>query len=481
MAPNYSEEKRLAAPPPKHLRGYIAPFSKAERLAVTGAILLAHAYFFAGRSVPVLYDAAAYYAGAVDIHTHGLFTKYTYSQLRPYGYPGFLAIIIGISEAIGVEFRVAAFEIQLALYLLACGVLRWVLIPAMNELKMARLAFGAAVLHPFALIYPTYTLSEGLSIPVTILTLAAIIWIASSARVERFGLAVAAGGFLCGFLQIVRPANLYVYIVFAIGIVLGLRRAAIRRVDCAYYCSIACVCICLPWIPELYNNITYFHRTTIIPPGILDLKVRAPTWGVKYVKYATSTIQGETPQVFYDNPFYGNEPINNALPFRWYLEHPVKGAGTALLHVFGVLDQDLPFPYNTNLAPFYYPAVSIGNMFVVCLGLLGIADALRDQKRFDRGARYAIAILILVVALHLALQAAFDAESRYGVTSLIVLYIWATWCAIYFLPKVGFKGQLAGVAILIVMTVAAGRVSIWMQSHSAAIVNAQNRTRNFRR
>lgn len=473
------ETATRATPSLEWLRGPVARLSRGELLAVMGAILLAHAYYFAWLSVPIVHDAAGYYAGGVDIQAHGLFTNYTYSQYRAYGYPFFLAAMIAISHGLGIAFRLVVFEIQLALYVLSCGVLRAALIPLVNSIRTARLAFGAAVLHPFALIYPTYTLSEGLSTPLSILSLAAVIWIASSASAGRFGRAVAAGAFLCGFLQMVRPSNLYLYMLLAIAMVLGFKRIAIRRADLAYYCGIAGLCIFLPWIPELYNNITYYHRATIFPTAVLDLKAEAQLLGVKYVKYGTSVIDGEDPHIFYDNPFFDGRLPDSKMPFSWYLAHPLRAVGTGALHVFNVLDQDLPFPYNTNLSPFYYPAVSIGNLFIVCLGLLGMVGVGRYRERFAGGGKFAITVLILAVALHLGIQAPFHAESRFGVPSLIVLYVWAVWAVVYFLPTVGRKSQVACLALVIAMTISGWRLSTWVHGHSAAIAEAKNRTRNL--
>ena len=70
-------------------------------LATVLAILLAILYGWHTVRVPIGYDSEGYRQIAQDIRTSGVFSKFRYSELRTYGYPALLSLVLGVAETVG--------------------------------------------------------------------------------------------------------------------------------------------------------------------------------------------------------------------------------------------------------------------------------------------------------------------------------------------------------------------------------------------
>jgi hypothetical protein len=462
----------MEARAPRLLRWLGPRFSEGEKLALLATFLLAHLYLLICLPTPIIYDQSGYYQGAQGIVAHGLFSNFPYSEFRAYGYPFFVALLMHVAGWFGIPIRVFAGEVQLGLYVLSCLTLRAALARSGVPVRMVQVAFIAAVVNPFALICPAYLLSEGLSVPLTLMLLAAVIWLASAAPADYATRGIAIAGLLCGSVEMVRPSNLYLILLLATGIALGGIRLKARPVRWVYYSAIGATFLVLPWIPELVNNITYRQQATIFPTYVSD-SPEAQILSIRLAKYGTSFIEGQDPHVFYNNPFYHDEPLDAVRPFRWYWQHPVRGAATMGIHVFDVLDQDLPFTYITNLTPWYYPWLAFANLFVLAVACIGLAGCGWYIRKSQPQARLAYLVLGAILLLHLGIQAPFHAEVRFGIPSLIVLYIWAAWGAVWRFPALARRGKLIAVGTVVVLTVSGGALSEWVHHQAPVLVHAQ--------
>jgi hypothetical protein len=417
-----------AAPPRKAV---IKPSPQAPTWTsweIAGALLaavVAHAYYFAWLDVPILHDAAGYVRAARDIARNGLFSKYELSDLRTYGWPLIINWLMQLSRWLGIPLRLLAFEFELALHLFACFWLRRALRLTALPPRVASILTLSVALNPLVLIFPSYLLTESCSISLTILFFSSCIWVLSPAGNSVLYGVTALGSFLLGFAVMVRPSNLSLVPVWVLtlGSLFLLHRPKFGRSLAT--AALAAVFASVPLIPQLVNNVRYYHAWT--PLVATDFTAGARWLGIRCIKYAGAQIPSVNPQVFYDNPFGGVPDATTKYPIDWYSHNPGKGALTLGLHAFNLLDQDLPFPYNTDLTPFYYPAVSIMNLMVVACGLTGIVLARIPAAASCRQVLPLYLLAITALLSDLAMHIPYAAETRWGVGALMVLYGFAAW------------------------------------------------------
>jgi hypothetical protein len=227
----------------------------------------------------------------------------------------------------------------------------------------------------------------------------------------------------------------------------------------------------LPFLPQLTNNITYYGKTTpLLVYNLGDVQQRL---GVQYIKYATVHIREHDAAVFYHNPYQNTQSL--AAPLAWCLENPGKAALTVALHVFNLLDQDLPFPYSTNLLPWYYPLASLLNLLVVALGFVGVilAPFLIRPYGISAVSLYVIAVAALIG--HFGLHSMVMAEARFGVPALLILYAFAAWVVAGVLPVLKPRACGAALAVAGIAALAGSQLSEWVRWQAPEIRMALER------
>lgn len=440
------------------------------------AALIAYVYYFAWLDIPILHDAAGYLRAAQDILNKGLFSKYDMSDLRTYAWPFLLSGLVKLSNYTGVPLRLLAFHFELAFHLAACLGLRRALRAAGLAPGLATLVFLSVVLNPLVLIYPSYLLTESCSFSSLILLAAASIWFMFSSGKTSLGWIAAAGSALLGISIMIRPGNICMLPVWAGAMTIGffLHRPGAAKI--LAICALALLFLVLPMIPQLVNNITYYGHVSLLVAN--DFSQGGRWLGVRCIKYATSYIGNDDPQVFYENPFHANEPLSFTNPLAWYRQNPLKGAATIGLHLFNLLDQDLPFPYNTTLTPRYYPAAAIANMFVVACGCIGLWISGRLALRSVRKIRIIYLIALTMLASVLAMYMFFAAETRWGVPALMVLYVFAAWLIAGWMPGARSLQRIVVLLVACGLTSAAYPLSRWVRQHAPAIRAAEQFNRD---
>jgi 4-amino-4-deoxy-L-arabinose transferase-like glycosyltransferase len=426
------------------------------------AILLAHILYYVSSAVPVIHDALGYLRIAREMQTHGIFHKYEMSELRTYGYPAILSLLLSAATTLKIEWRLFMFEAQLAVHLAAAFAIRSSLLRLGAPLWAARAALIALALNPFLLIYSAHLLSDGLSASFAILLVACGLRLPVTSRLAA---TIAAGSLVCGASVMLRPSNAFAVPVWLAAVMLTLYRRQWRRRRAA--AALAVIVMVLPWIPQIRNNLVYYGRAT--PLIASNLTGAAIQFGVRVSKYATSNIVGMDTQVRYTNPFYDNELVTAEAPLRWYALHPLKGAGTLALHAFNLVDQDLPFPYSTTLSPPYYVYVTSLHWAVLGLAGFGAVWFWLIRGRRSPAERFAVAFAGAFVVCQIAAQCPFHAETRYGLPSLAVLYpagaltVAAVW-------RHGRRLVIPAAAAAAVCAAGSGlAVSQWVRSYSPQI------------
>lgn len=439
--------------------------SRAEWLALTIGLSIAAGFFVHQWRYPSsLYDAAQYAEMGRNILDHGLRSRFMESsQVRTYGYPLFLSVIVLVARVLHLPFVPVLFLAQLTLYVLAAAALRRSL--ASWSIPVARLVFCGLLLDYYALLYTPESLTESLSISAAILLAAG--WIAAYQRQGPRRL-LAGLGVIAGFAVMIRPAN----IAFAATAVAGTALVAVRgrfpRRRAAIAAAAVAVCVALPFLPQLFYNVTQFGRWT--PLVARDLGKAQQLWGIQDIKYATAMPPSPGAAVHYVNPWLTGTTVDEADPLAWYVAHPRRGALTLALHSFNLTDQDLLFTYSRDLDPWYRVPLGIVNHAVVALGLIGLvvlgSDALRVGHRTDRDA---MALLALALAGTWALHAWAAVEMRFGALVLCVLFPAAGY-TLYILARSTRVLRTIAIAVVVAAYVAGAlRLSAWVRDQAPLI------------
>jgi hypothetical protein len=443
--------------------------SRAEWVAFVLAIGVAHAFYVRSLAYPSDYDAQNYLDIAVDLARSGLFAKFFYSELRPYGYPLFLRMLKEVADALRLPWGLVIFEVQLALYACAALFVRSQL--ARASLPAARIFLVATLLNVVALVYVADTLAECLSL--VLLLIAAGCWTHLYAGGSRIWLGVAAGSLALGAAVVVRPANVFALPVWVVALaaLAWLRGWSLRHgIGVALLTVLASA---LPMLPQLANNVRHYDKWT--PLVAASLGRNQQIWGIAYLKYATALPPIPLPSVFYMNPYAEGRPVDEARPLAWYVQYPGAGAVTLGLHVFGMLDQDLLFTYARDLDPWYRRPLGILTHGAIALAGLAFV-LLATRARQDRGYRVPFVVLSTFCVFYAGLHATTAVEMRFGLPLLVVAGPLAAWFVRETWTQRSTANRLAIVAFVAVWITASLVLSDWMRSQAAPIRDWEART-----
>jgi 4-amino-4-deoxy-L-arabinose transferase-like glycosyltransferase len=398
--------------------------NRTEWACVTFAVIVAHAFLVHEWFYPSAWDATSYVDIAKDIAERGLFRKFHGSDFRTYGYPFVLSIVLRAVALTGVSFVLLLFELQFIVYCGSAFLLRRALAPV--NATAARIAFCALLVNYYALIYTPESLTESLSL--TLLVLAAAAWV----TLWRGGLAVwplIAGSATVGVAFMVRPANAFMVAVWVVGFALLVLRERPPASRVALLLILLVAAVALPMAPQVRNNLMYYGTPS--PTVSVDLGQLQQSLGAQNLKYATALPPVPRAPVYYNNPFYEGTTMDEAAPWSWYLDHPLRALATVALHTFNLTDQDLLFTYSRDLTPWYRVPLGIVNHAVVALGLVGLV-LLGQRARTAKDPRWrdAYVMLLALIAANWAVYAWTAVEMRFGSVLLLVLFPLAGYAAL---------------------------------------------------
>jgi hypothetical protein len=444
-------------------------------LAVVFALLIAHAAFF--RKLIYLdscCDAASYQELSRRIVDHGLFSAAAFSDLRTYGYPLFLSGLGFVERLTSIPITLLALEVQLCVYILALWLLRDEI--RRFSLPVAEGLFVASCLNVFVLTYAAETLTESLSISIIVLLAWCWLWSVREFRSRAWALSVITGGTLAGFAVMVRPAHIFLPVVWVSGQAIlvvsrciGPRPGDVRRRAAAF--ALMLVAIAAPCVPQFYNNVVFGHAAT--PLVASNLGTHNMNLGITNLKFITGRPPLRTERIYYFNPFSENTKGVPDYPLRWYSDNPSAGVKTLLLHGFALLDQDFIFPYVIDLAPLYGIPLSILNH--VGIGLSAYAlwlwfRAARGQSSDRPISRISLPVLLLYILGTFTIYCTVAVEARFGLPLILLAAPLAVTALRHFRSLHGRRVVLLAAAIA-VYTIAATAGSQWMRNQAPAIAN----------
>ena len=392
-------------------------------------LLLSEACYVAQGPAPLASDASQYLSLATDLPQHGMSDNANLG-VRLYGYPVFLALFQPLVRLTGIGLAFWAFLAQTGAYLAVAAALSRRIGLAFPTLP-ASLVMAGLLSNLFVLPYLGLTLTDGLS---TVLDLACVLvaltamddWRAG--RLQRFHAGAFGLGLVFGFGVMVRPSSLFMAAPLAafFAVLLPGRNRA-RPGLAAGALLLAAAGAGLVWVPELSYNIRQWHRVTVLPA--FDLQSYQGSFAARYLKYGTLLTGNVASGIRYLNPWLEGE----AAP-GWFRAHPLAGAKTILMHLFGAVDFDYPFPYTDTRKPHYRLPLFMLSQSTVFWGLTGLADAARGCTRMlktrDPRAREALALTAGGVALVAGWAAVFAltaVETRFSLPVMTVFLPLALW------------------------------------------------------
>jgi len=428
-------------------------------MALVLAIAIAHLFYFRIVAYPSDYDARNYFQIAEDINRNGLFSKFYYSDIRTYAYPLFLAVLLRAASFAHVPVGWLVLETQLAFYLLGAYFVRRRL--AVLWPGFAGWAFIGIVLNVFALSYAPESLTESVSL--SLILAATGCWLALI--VQPTWQRVFAGSIAIGLAVMVRPANLFAFAAWAVGVAAVFVAKRPRAAVIAGAVVALTAGVMLPMAPQYFNNVRHYGEQTPLVSARLGRNQQI--WGIANLKYATAMPPVPNPSIFYENPFANAGPVDADSPLAWYMQHPWAGAMTIGLHAFNMLDQDLLFTYSRDLDPWYRIPIGIATHAMVCAAIIGIV-MLGARARTDPNCALAAITMLAFIIAHVALHATTAVEMRFGLP-LLVLAGPAAIAALRELADASMRVRAFCAVAIVCYTAAALALSDWVRQQAPSI------------
>ncbi|MEP6656988.1 MAG: hypothetical protein ABJC33_07110 [Betaproteobacteria bacterium] len=436
-------------------------FTRGEWIALLLALAIAHGFFWHLVRYPSDYDARNYLDIAADIARNGLFGKFYYSDIRTYGYPLFLSVLMRGAAVTGTSWAWWIFETQLLLFVGAAVAVRQAI--AARYPAVAPVVFIALVLNVFALSYAPESLTESLSLSLILFGVAC--WIRLRDATSPHWRVAFLGSLILAAAVMVRPASLFAIGAWYLAVAAV---CVVRRISGLRAASIVMAVVAgsvLPLIPQYVNNVRHYGEHT--PLVVAELARNQQRWGIEYLKYATAMPPVPNPSIFYQNPLAAGRPIEESRPLQWYLDYPVAGAATMALHVFNLLDQDLFFTYSRDLDPWYRVPLGVLTHGGIALALAGAAMlALRRRGEGTVLTLFAIGAFVLA---HLGLHATTAVEMRFGLPLLVLGGPLATWAVIELRSVATRRAQWVAAPWVVLYVVIALMLSGWVRQQAPSI------------
>jgi hypothetical protein len=422
---------------------------------------------FAYGKQPIRGDGVEYRRLA-DIIARQSFGQFA-SDLRTYGYPTFLALLISLVGNDPASLRPAVFAAQLLVYIggAAIGAVR--IGRALGSSSLGTAVFTVTVLNPFLLLHTVQVLTDVLS--TVLVYLAVVLSLPQAPREGRWRVVVIGGiaFLLAGFSVMVRPANLIV--VPALALVWIVRVRFFQDVPLAA-APVMAVALAISFEPQLAANQRAFGVSQ--PLIVRNLYAEQLEQGIRHAKYVTLGISGLPNRAFYLNPFFPTDSAHVNAP-RMLREHPAAYAATLALHAFALVDQDYPFTYVRDLDPWYRWPLSALNYLFLAGAVVGLATGLRRRGDNPDAHRrwFTLAALATVSAALVAIYLPSEVENRFSLPLYPLLTVPCLLAAIIvrrYLRSANGWHLAAAASVLIRWLAGAAALSIWLQGQAPVLV-----------
>jgi hypothetical protein len=434
-------------------------------IVATLAACLIGVLAFAFGEQPVRGDGIEYRRLANVIARDG-FGEYQ-SDLRTWGYPAFLAVLIWLGGNDLATLRLTVFAAQLLVFVGAAGFGAIRIGRALGSGALGTAAFVVAVLNPFLLLYAVQFLTDLLSAVLVYLAVVCSLPQQPPESRRHVTLLGSAAFLLAGFAVMVRPANLA--IVPALVLVWAVRAWRFRDVPLVAVPLMA-VALALPFGPQLAVNQRAFGvPQPLIVRGLYEEHLHQ---GLRRAKYITLGISGLPTRAVYPNPFFPPE-AESLTPAQVLEAHPSAVLGALSLHAFALVDHDYPFAYVRDLDPWYRWPLSALNYLFLAVAVVGLVGGLRHAwARANDRRWFALFAVAVVGAALVAIYLPSEVESRFSLPLYPLLTV------PFVLAAAALPGQLhtmrrwqlaAAATALCLWLAGAAALSIWLQEQAPVL------------
>lgn len=372
-------------------------------------------------------DSVRYGLDASVVQRHGLAVRMPSNGLRTYGYPVFLSIVFAgyhWDAAWGI-FSPRVAIAQTALYLAACLTLFFAVLPVNRT--FAWCVASGLMCNPFVLNYVPLRLTEGLTASMAVFLAASAVLLCRSSSTGRFARILFGGSLLAGFAMMVRPANLSLFAAWGVLVVCLLWR---NKNDWKVICIAAGAGMLLPLLPQMAINYFFYDTIGFLPTRGLGPSTSMSQYqtllGLKNLKYATVVLPDRSAvKVFYPNPMFRDQDI--AQYGIWiYVHQPLRGAATALAHLFQSVNHDYFFTYIHNRNAWLGAPINfVGHVTIFAAGTaaVGWTVAATRERRVDCAAIFTLMVVVVTVLTN----SVAIVETRFGMLIYLVAGPLAIW------------------------------------------------------
>lgn len=252
-------------------------------------------------------------------------------------------------------------------------------------------------------------------------------------------------GFLVGFAIMVRPANIsWLLLLLPVAVAWSIQCRDGWRFPGGQILA-TCIGFALAVTPQIQLNWDAFGRFTFLPTR--DLGGDQIQWGITYIKYATSMVNGAAGLVYANPAAHGTSET-----IAWYFNNPLAGVNTIFLHVFSAFDFDYLFPYIHNYTPKYRFVLFLFSHFVLFWSVVGYVLAINSVRYHCEKNSQAKSLQQLLLVLYaclvlgwLAVHALSAVENRFSLHIVAAMLPLAAWALFVKAKHLKFRNWLYGV------------------------------------
>jgi hypothetical protein len=290
-------------------------------------------------------------------------------KAKPNGYP-LIAAVSGVLSTFDMEsLRGVMFFVQLGALtgISWFGARRLGSIFRSNTLEVA--FYAATVLNPLLLFFVVELMSDLLSAMFAYLAVVLALPLPGACRRDHVARDLVWSFFVASLATTVRSGN--VVIVAALLLIWAARWLWFRDVNWRVV-PLAAVAAVIPFLPQFVANYLAFG---IVTPLLAESGYAGDLdFGARILKYVTAVIPDQPVQWVYTNPLLPPDVLTAA---DFWRVQPLGYIGTLGLHLFALLDQDVPFVFVTDFQPWYRWPLAVLNYLFVATAMAGFTVGIR--------------------------------------------------------------------------------------------------------
>jgi hypothetical protein len=293
--------------------------------------------------------------------------------IRPYGYPYFVSLIIR-ANIFGLPIKLFLFVVQLSLYIILATQLAREVYKSVSP-KIGDCIFFGLIGNIFIYPFLAIPLTDGFIVIILLAIACLVVRIFDGYKnyynfrwmvFQYFAI-----GLLAAYTIVTRPAFVFIALPITFFMFIHVRYYGKNKIgSIAIGLTVFLLGILVAMSPEILLNLSNFSKLSFLPVDHQDAFFGTAR---KLLKCQTN-LSGGYGVMCSKNPWYVQDIYSG---FDWYLNHPLLGVNTLLIHLYGALDYNFLFPYVYNLNISYRPALFLLSQFSIYWGFVGLYYSLR--------------------------------------------------------------------------------------------------------